>query len=266
MNKIIDIGSAPLFRGEYNDKSVYYNDNVVTMYGCMFIGLLNEISGIPPLTKQSNGTIVFSNTNCWTCIVDNLALYNAAPVAYDAAKRCDQTNNAVQDAEKTRVQNENYRIKMENERQTLIDTKVQNAVSKVFDNYYAQIETKIKEAERAIQELDATGNPASTTPVSIFVTSEFTAYPGTTVDISPKVFVPDNCNKSCIYQIYSGEASVTPDGKLTASSVGDVLVYVIPTLASGAHELVTIHFAEPTPVQDENGANITDENGNNILG
>ena len=65
MNKIIDIGSAPLFRGEYNAKSVYYNDNVVTMCGCVFIGLVNEISGIPPLTKQSNGTLVSHPS--WVC-------------------------------------------------------------------------------------------------------------------------------------------------------------------------------------------------------
>lgn len=266
MSKIISIGSAPLFRGVYNNKSTYYIDNVVTMYGCVFIGLLNEMSGLPPLTKQSNNTIVFSNTNCWNCIVDNLALYNAAPVTYDAAKRCDATNAAVQDAEKVRMQSENYRVKMENERQALIDTKVQNAVASVFSDYYAQIEAKIKEAERAISELDATANPASTTSVSIFVTSELTAYPNTIVDISPKVFVPDSCNKSCVYQIYSGDGHVTPDGKLTSSSVGDVLVYVTPTLASGASKLVTVHFTEPTPLQDENSNIITDETGEDILG
>ena len=265
MNKIIDIGSAPLFRGEYNAKSVYYNDNVVTMCGCVFIGLVNEISGIPPLTKQSNGTLVFSNTNCWNCVVDNLDLYNAAPTAYDAAKHCDQTNNAIQDAERTRVQNENYRIKTENERQALINTKVQNAVAKVFTDYYNQIETKIREVERAIEQLDSIGNPASSIPVSIFVTSEITAYPGVTIDISPKVFVPNTCNKSCVYQIYSGNGVVTPDGKLSSSSVGDVQVYVIPALASGAYQLITVHFAEPTPLQDETGAIITDDGGNNIL-
>lgn len=266
MNKIIDIGSAPLFRGEYNDKSAYYTNNVVTIYGCVFIALLNELVGIPPMIKQSSGTIAFSNTSCWTCIVDNSDLYNAAPTAYDAAKQCDKTNSNVQDAEKTRVQNENYRIKNENERQDLINTKVQNAVASVFSNYYAQIESKIQEAERAISALSATSNPASITPVSIFVTSEFTAYPGTKVDISPKVFVPGNCNKSCVYQIYSGDASVTPEGELTSASVGDVQVYVIPTLASGAHKLVTVHFAEPTALKDENNNNITDETGTDILG
>lgn len=266
MNKIIDIGSAPIFRGEYNDKNVYYNNNVITLYGSVFIGLVNEISGLPPLTKQSNNVLVFSNTNCWKCVVDNVDLYNAAPVAYDAAKRCDATNNRVSADENLRQANETLRQKSENERQKLIDTKVQNAVQQVFSDYYAQIESKIKEAERAIAELDAKANPASNIPVSVFVTSEYTAYPGTTVNIAPTVFVPDTCNKSCVYQIYSGNASVTPDGKLTSSSIGDVKVYVIPTLASGAHKLITIHFAEPTPLKDENGNNITDELGDSILG
>lgn len=84
-NNIINIGSAPKFKGDYNNTSTYYKNNVVSLYGSVFISLLNEVIGLPPLMMASDGTLSFTNTNCWQCVVDNVDLYNAAPTAYEAA-------------------------------------------------------------------------------------------------------------------------------------------------------------------------------------
>lgn len=77
-SQILSMGSVVKYRGEYDDSTVYYYLNMVTMYGSVFEMNGNNISGIPPLIKNDDGTISLANTSTWTVIVDNTALYNAA--------------------------------------------------------------------------------------------------------------------------------------------------------------------------------------------
>lgn len=76
-SEILTIGSVSKHRGEYNKDTVYYLNNQVTMYGCVFQALSNNFSNMPPLTVASDKSISLANTNLWKCIIDNVALYNA---------------------------------------------------------------------------------------------------------------------------------------------------------------------------------------------
>lgn len=76
--KSIIIGSAPTYRGEYTSKAVYYRENVVSSYSCVFKAVANNFSNIPPIVVDEDGYISIANTAAWTCVVDNTKLYNLA--------------------------------------------------------------------------------------------------------------------------------------------------------------------------------------------
>lgn len=75
---ILTIGSVIKHRGAYNASTIYYTSNQVTMYNCVFQAISNNFNGIPPLEKNTDGTIKLANTSTWKCIIDNTSLYNAA--------------------------------------------------------------------------------------------------------------------------------------------------------------------------------------------
>lgn len=75
--KIITIGSIPTNRGMYSDKETYYMQNMICYKGSIFSANTNNFSGLPPLTVDSEtGMVTFTNKSYWTCIVDNVDLYN----------------------------------------------------------------------------------------------------------------------------------------------------------------------------------------------
>ena len=75
--KVIVIGSIPTNRGMYDDNATYYMQNRVCYKSCIFSANANNFSGLPPLTvDKETGAIAFANKSYWTCIVDNLDLYN----------------------------------------------------------------------------------------------------------------------------------------------------------------------------------------------
>lgn len=75
---VISIGSMVKYRGAYNANTAYYTTNVVTMYSCVFEAISNAFVNIPPVKMNDDGTIALANTQAWRCLVDNVALYNAA--------------------------------------------------------------------------------------------------------------------------------------------------------------------------------------------
>jgi hypothetical protein len=77
-SQIVSIGSVAKFRGTYDDLSVYYYLNVVTLKGSVFQASGDNFKGQPPLTVADDGTVSLANTNVWNCVVDNTAIYNAA--------------------------------------------------------------------------------------------------------------------------------------------------------------------------------------------
>ena len=76
--KAIIIGSTPTYRGEYSDVAIYYKENVVSCYSCVFKAVANNFSNIPPILVDSEGYISVANTAAWTCVIDNTGLYNLA--------------------------------------------------------------------------------------------------------------------------------------------------------------------------------------------
>ena len=76
--KTIIIGSMAVYRGTYTESTVYYKENVVTYYSCVFKAASNNFSGVPPINVGTNGAITIVNTNYWTCVVDNSKIYNMA--------------------------------------------------------------------------------------------------------------------------------------------------------------------------------------------
>lgn len=86
-SKVLTIGSIIKHRGEYSSSTVYYINNQITMYNCVFQAIGNNFSGVAPITVASDGTISLANTTTWKCIIDNVALYNAALSTNNVEKR-----------------------------------------------------------------------------------------------------------------------------------------------------------------------------------
>ena len=101
-------------------------------------------------------------------------------------------------------------------------------------------------------------------PASIATVEEVTVLAGATINVAPTDVQPLTANRSMIYQIYSGDALVDAAGNVKTSKAGDIIVKVIPTLASGAARIVTIHAKEAEALTDESGNAITDENEKEI--
>lgn len=77
-NEIIKIGKAAKWRGTYDDNLTYYEENQVTMYGCVFSCKAEKVSGKPPVVVSNveTGSVVLSNTDIWDCIVNAIDFYN----------------------------------------------------------------------------------------------------------------------------------------------------------------------------------------------
>lgn len=77
-SEVLAIGSVIKHRGEYNNDTVYYTNNQVTMCNSVFQAVSNNFSGVPPLAVTEKQHVQLVNTGVWKCIIDNSALYNAA--------------------------------------------------------------------------------------------------------------------------------------------------------------------------------------------
>lgn len=77
-SQILSVGSVGKFRGVYDENTIYYYLNVVTLYGSVFQASGDNFSGQSPLKVADDGTVSLDNTGVWTCVVDNTAIYNAA--------------------------------------------------------------------------------------------------------------------------------------------------------------------------------------------
>lgn len=100
-SEILTIGSVARHRGEYNKDTVYYTNNQVTMYGCVFQALSNNFSNKAPLTVASDKTISLANTNLWKCIINNVDLYNATLSTNNINSRVTTIENSVDTIKQT---------------------------------------------------------------------------------------------------------------------------------------------------------------------
>ena len=187
-------------------------------------------------------------------------------VAAETARQTAESGRA--DAETKRTQNETDRGTHESQREEAETLRKANDTQRTADYQalYDGIQAKSAEIDRLLASLQQQGSvaPMASIPARIATVEEVTVLAGAVVNVAPMDVQPLTANRSMIYQIYSGNAMVDTAGNVKTSTAGDVIVKVIPTLASGAARIVTIHVKEAEALTDESGNTITDESDTEI--
>lgn len=190
----------------------------------------------------------------------------AARVKAEESRKAAESNRA--DAETKRTQTETDRSTHESQREEAETQRKANDTKRTADYQaiYDGLQAKSSEIDRLLASLQQQGSvaPMASIPASIATVEEVTVLAGATINVAPTDVQPITANRSMIYQIYSGDALVDAAGNVKTSTPGDIIVKVIPTLASGAARIVTIHAKEAEALTDESGNAITDENETEI--
>ena len=190
----------------------------------------------------------------------------AARAKAEESRKAAESNRA--DAETKRMQSETDRSNHETQREEAETQRKANDTQRTADYQaiYDGLQAKSAEIDRLLASLQQQGSvaPMASIPASIATVEEVTVLAGATINVAPTDVQPITANRSMIYQIYSGDALVDAAGNVKTSTAGDIIVKVIPTLASGAARIVTIHAKEAEALTDESGNAITDENETEI--
>ena len=190
----------------------------------------------------------------------------AARVKAEESRKAAESNRA--DAETKRTQSETDRSNHESQREEAETQRKANDTQRTADYQaiYDGLQAKSAEIDRLLVSLQQQGSvaPMASIPARIATIEEVTVLAGATINVAPTDVQPLTANRSMIYQIYSGDALVDAAGNVKTSTAGDIIVKVIPTLASGAARIVTIHAKEAEALTDESGNAITDENETEI--
>lgn len=190
----------------------------------------------------------------------------AARAKAEEIRKDAESNRA--DAETKRTQTETDRSNHESQREEAETQRKANDTQRTADYQaiYDGLQAKSAEIDRLLASLQQQGSvaPMASIPSSIATVEQVTVLAGATINVAPTDVHPLTANRSMIYQIYSGDALVDAAGNVKTSTAGDIIVKVIPTLASGAAKIVTIHVKEAEALTDESGNAITDENETEI--
>lgn len=190
----------------------------------------------------------------------------AARAKAEESRKAAESNRA--DAETKRTQTETDRSTHESQREEAETQRKANDTQRRADYQaiYDGLQAKSAEIDRLLVSLQQQGSvaPMASIPARIATIEEVTVLAGATINVAPTDVQPSTANRSMIYQIYSGDALVDAAGNVKTSTAGDIIVKVIPTLASGAARIVTIHAKEAEALTDESGNAITDENETEI--
>ena len=190
----------------------------------------------------------------------------AARAKAEESRKAAESNRA--DAETKRTQSETDRSNHETQREEAETQRKANDTQRTADYQaiYDGLQAKSAEIDRLLVSLQQQGSvaPMASIPARIATIEEVTVLAGATINVAPTDVQPSTANRSMIYQIYSGDALVDAAGNVKTSTAGDIIVKVIPTLASGAARIVTIHAKEAEALTDESGNAITDENETEI--
>lgn len=190
----------------------------------------------------------------------------AARAKAEESRKAAESNRVV--AETKRTQTETDRNTHESQREEAETQRKANDTKRTADYQaiYDGLQAKSAEIDRLLASLQQQGSvaPMASIPARIATIEEVTVLAGATINVAPTDVQPITANRSMIYQIYSGDALVDAAGNVKTSTPGDIIVKVIPTLASGAARIVTIHAKEAETLTDESGNAITDENETEI--
>lgn len=190
----------------------------------------------------------------------------AARAKAEESRKTAESNRA--DAETKRTQTETDRSNHESQREEAETQRKANDTQRTaeYQAIYDGLQAKSAEIDRLLVSLQQQGSvaPMASIPARIATIEEVTMLAGATINVAPTDVQPSTANRSMIYQIYSGDALVDAAGNVKTSTAGDIIVKLIPTLASGAARIVTIHAKEAQALTDESGNAITDENETEI--
>lgn len=190
----------------------------------------------------------------------------AARAKAEESRKAAESNRA--DAETKRTQTETDRSTHESQREEAETQRKANDTQRTaeYQAIYDGLQAKSAEIDRLLVSLQQQGSvaPMASIPARIATIEEVTVLAGATINVAPTDVQPSTANRSMIYQIYSGDALVDAAGNVKTSTAGDIIVKVIPTLASGAARIFTIHAKEAEALTDESGNAITDENETEI--
>ena len=97
-DNIVKIGTALKWRNTFDITKKYYQENVVTVCGCVFRCKVLQAQGKSPVTITDNqGHIVYTNTDVWDVLVDMAYYYN---FAVDTKKLTQETLDYVKQLDK----------------------------------------------------------------------------------------------------------------------------------------------------------------------
>lgn len=249
-----------------------------TVTGYNVNDLVHTAKGIYCSKKAGNTSNPDNDSVNWKAWID-LKQYMTAQAnetdrqnAEAARAKAEESRNAAEsnraDAETKRTQTETDRSTHESQREEAETQRKANDTQRTADYQaiYDGLQAKSAEIDRLLASLQQQGSvaPMASIPARIATIEEVTVLAGATINVAPTDVQPSTANRSMIYQIYSGDALVDAAGNVKTSTAGDVIVKVIPTLASGAARIVTIHAKEAEALTDESGNAITDENETEI--
>lgn len=255
-------------KGDWQKKTAYETNDIVHTSSGAFMSL-----------EDGNTTEPSASNTKWRLWLDLTSSLQAdanekeRQTAETARTKAETDRQAAEanrtDAEKLRAQTEANRSTHEGEREQAETERKANDKQRAadFQTLYDGLQAKSAEIDRLIAVIQQQGSisPMASVPARIAVTEEVTVLAGATVNVAPADVQPSTANRSMIYQIYSGNALVDANGNVRTSEAGDIVVKVIPALASGAARIVTIHAKEAEALVDDSGNTITDENDNEIL-
>lgn len=93
-DNIVKIGAALKWRGVYDPAKRYYQENIITLNGCVFRLKVLTAIGIPPVEfEEESGHLVYVNGDVWDVVVDMAAYYNHA---IDSANLIKKTWEAIE--------------------------------------------------------------------------------------------------------------------------------------------------------------------------
>ena len=249
-----------------------------TVTGYNINDLVHTAKGIYCSKKAGNTSNPDNDSVNWKAWID-LKQYMTAQAnetarqnAEAARAKAEESRKAAEskraDAETKRTQTETDRSTHESQREEAETQRKANDTQRTADYQaiYDGLQAKSAEIDRLLASLQQQGSvaPMASIPARIATIEEVTVLAGATINVAPTDVQPSTANRSMIYQIYSGDALVDAAGNVKTSTAGDIIVKVIPTLASGAARIVTIHAKEAEALTDESGNAITDENETEI--
>lgn len=141
-NNIVKIGTALKWRNTFDITKKYYQENVVTVCGCVFRCKVLQAQGKTPVhIADDAGHLAFANTDVWDVIVDMVYYYN---FAIDTNNLTKETLEYIKklDAEWQKQQKEIEAIQKDNKKQweriieiEKLNAEQQREINSVLDTY-----------------------------------------------------------------------------------------------------------------------------------